>query len=73
MINFSDQIEDIRTTTICNLQDSVGLDVEGAELHNELFNTDYFLIGTERAKKWLGDETLPVRNRQFWRGEYRLK
>ena len=58
MINFSDQIEDIRTTTICNLQDSVGLDVEGAELHNELFNTDYFLIGTERAKKWLGDETL---------------
>ena len=58
MINFSDQIEDIRTTTICNLQDSVGLDVEGAELHNELFNTDYFLIGTERARKWLGDETL---------------
>tara|TARA_R100001443_G_scaffold59280_1_gene69659 strand:+ start:1164 stop:1538 length:375 start_codon:yes stop_codon:yes gene_type:complete len=55
---FSDQIEDIRTTTVLNLQESVGLDVEGAELHHELFNIDYFIVGTQRAKKWLGAETL---------------
>jgi len=29
----------------------------GADLHNELFNTDYFIIGTYEAKKWL--ETHP--------------
>ena len=24
-----------------------------AELHNEVFNTDYFIIGTYKAKQWL--------------------
>ncbi len=25
------------------------------ELHNEMFNTDYFIIGTHKAKTWLGE------------------
>lgn len=27
--------------------------VYGCDLHNELFNTDYFIIGRYEAKKWL--------------------
>ena len=28
-------------------------DGDVADLHNEVFNTDYFIIGTYQAKKWL--------------------
>ena len=28
----------------------------GADLHNEIFNTDYCIIGTYQAKEWLGSE-----------------
>lgn len=27
--------------------------VYGCDLHNELFNTDYFIIGTYKAEQWL--------------------
>lgn len=27
------------------------------DLHHELFNTDYYIIGTYQAEKWLGDYT----------------
>ncbi len=30
------------------------------ELHHEIFNTDYYIIGTYKAKKWLGDEVLYI-------------
>ena len=26
------------------------------ELHHEIFNTDYYIIGTYRAKQWLGSD-----------------
>lgn len=26
----------------------------GSALHNEIFNTDYYIIGTYQAKEWLG-------------------
>ncbi|MFA6808988.1 MAG: hypothetical protein WCR27_08340 [Eubacteriales bacterium] len=28
-------------------------DVYGCDLHNEVFNTDYFIIGSKRAEDWL--------------------
>ena len=28
--------------------------VKDEELHNQLFNTDYYIIGTYEAKQWLG-------------------
>ena len=37
------------------LSDHVGLDVEGAELHHELCNTDYFIIGRQKAIDFVGD------------------
>ena len=38
------------------LSDLVGLAVEGSELHNELCNTDYFIIGRAKAISFLGDK-----------------
>ena len=26
------------------------------DLHNEIFNTDYYIVGTYQAKKWLGSD-----------------
>ena len=34
--------------------------VKDGELHNEVFNTDYYIIGTYEAKKWLGDQVFDV-------------
>lgn len=30
------------------------------DLHHHCFNTDYYIIGTQRAKDWLGDKTFDV-------------
>ena len=33
---------------------------EDNELHNEIFNTDYYVVGTYEAKKWLGDKAFDI-------------
>jgi|TARA_R100000479_G_C6389274_1_gene204367 hypothetical protein len=30
------------------------------ELHHEIFNTDYYIIGTYEAKKWCGKNTFEI-------------
>ena len=30
------------------------------DIHHHAFNTDYFIIGTYQAKKWLGDEVFNI-------------
>ena len=30
------------------------------DIHHELFNTDYYIIGTYQAKQWLGDQVFDV-------------
>ena len=35
-------------------------DVDRKCLHNEMFNTDYYIIGTYKAKEWLGDRAFEV-------------
>jgi len=30
------------------------------DLHHEIFNTDYYIIGRYKAKKWLGDEVFNI-------------
>lgn len=30
------------------------------DLHNEIFNTDYYIIGTYEAKQWLSDKVFDV-------------
>ena len=44
---------DIKDYAIDQLRDGVGVGTLGCELHNDLFNTDYFIIGTYQAKEWL--------------------
>lgn len=38
---------------IDKLKDGIGSNAYGCDLHNELFNTDYFIIGRYRAEQWL--------------------
>ena len=32
----------------------------GADLHNELFNTDYYIIGTYQAEQWLDNDVFEI-------------
>ncbi len=44
--------------TIEKLKDSISADrVYGCDLHNELFNQDYFIIGYAAAEEWLQNNT----------------
>ena len=38
---------------IQGIKDRIEYDVYGCDLHHELFNTDYFIIGRYEAKQWL--------------------
>ena len=33
---------------------------DNCELHHEIFNMDYYIIGTYKAKQWLGDKALDI-------------
>ena len=41
---------------LSSLEDLCGLDNDGADLHNALFNEDYFIIGHYQAQQFLGDQ-----------------
>ncbi len=43
--------EDIVNHAIDRLND--GINCEGADLHHEIYNTDYFIIGYYQAEEWL--------------------
>ena len=49
-------ISDVRSHALSLLEDGF-IDVEGADLHHQIFNQDYFIIGTYKAKQWLGEFT----------------
>tara|TARA_R100001015_G_C4480723_1_gene61329 strand:- start:86 stop:469 length:384 start_codon:yes stop_codon:yes gene_type:complete len=49
--------KDVASYAYDRLDEGVGQDQYIEDLHNEIFNTDYFIIGTYKAKQWLGDET----------------
>ena len=36
------------------------LDNDISEIHHDLFNTDYYIIGIYQAKKWLGDKAFDI-------------
>ena len=64
-MNFRD--EEIREFALGRIQELKEYDVESYnqmvednELHNEIFNTDYYIIGTYEAKKWLADKVFDV-------------
>ena len=43
-------------------EDTLNQLIKDRELHNEVFNTDYYIIGTYDAKKWLSDEVFNIIN-----------
>ena len=46
-------IEEVKETAIDYLKDNVCDDTYGCDLHNEIFNTDYFCCYTSNCKKYL--------------------
>lgn len=45
-----------------NDADEAWIEENKDDLHHEVFNTDYYIIGTYQAKKWLGDMAFEVIN-----------
>tara|TARA_Y100000401_G_scaffold32952_1_gene24358 strand:- start:9860 stop:10237 length:378 start_codon:yes stop_codon:yes gene_type:complete len=39
--------------TIDGLESLKGTNIEADEVHNEIFNTNYYIVGTYEAEKWL--------------------
>jgi len=52
---FNDSLEDYDKKTLDKL-------VRDNDLHHEIFNTDYYIIGRYQAIKWLSDEVFNVIN-----------
>ena len=46
-------LQEIASDAIDKLNGGIGLDCYGCDLHNELFNTDYYIIGRYQAEQWL--------------------
>jgi len=38
---------------ITYFEDGCGVDVYGSDIHHEIYNTDYFIIGYKKAEDWL--------------------
>lgn len=49
--HFNDSIKEYDKEWIENNQD---------DLHHEIFNTDYYIIGTYKATQWLGDQVFNI-------------
>lgn len=46
-------LSEIANDAIDKLKDGIGLGAYGCELHNDLFNSDYYIIGRWQAEQWL--------------------
>lgn len=55
----TDQIQDIIDHGIDRLQEMDGCDY-ASELHHHLYNEDYFIIGTHKAKEWMGNQAFDI-------------
>jgi hypothetical protein len=48
-------IEEIKDYAIEGLENLKGTNPEASEVHHEIWNTDYFIIGYAAAEKWLDE------------------
>ena len=46
-------LKELASYAIDRLNENIGVNVFGADLHNEIFNTDYYIIGYYQAEQWL--------------------
>jgi len=49
------EINEIRDFTLEGLENLMGTTPYGCDIHHEIFNTDYYIIGTYEAEKWLDE------------------
>lgn len=49
----SKALTDLVNHAIDKMNDGVGVDVYACDLHNKLYNMDYFIIGYYNAKQWI--------------------
>ena len=54
------QFNDVWNHIWNRLDDGYGVDAWGGDLHHVLCNEDYFMIGTHKAKKFLGDDAFDI-------------
>ena len=40
----------------------IGDEIELDDLHHEVFNTSFYIIGNEQAKQWCGDKVFEIIN-----------
>jgi len=50
--------EDVKEYIIQQLNDDVGLDQHISDLHHNLLNQDYFIIGYYKAEQWLKKDSI---------------
>ena len=50
--------EEIKEYILDNIDDYLGTEID--DLHHNLFNTDYYIIGTYKAKKWCKDNVFNI-------------
>ena len=53
----SKQTNDIKEYILDQLEDNIGLDEFGGDLHHELLNTQLYLQGSQDSIKWLGGDS----------------
>ena len=46
-------LQELAQYAVEKLNDGIGLGTYGADLHNDLFNSDYYIIGCYQAEQWL--------------------
>ena len=51
--HFNDRIKEYDWNAILKLKND-------GDLHHEVFNTDYYIIGTYKAKEWLGSKAFDI-------------
>ena len=54
------KFDEVKEYVADNIECLIGTEID--ELHHNLFNTDYYIIGTYRATQWLGEEVFNVIN-----------
>lgn len=56
MTKLQNKREEIKQHAIERLTELKDSNIYGADLHNEIFNTDYYIIGRYKAQQWLGED-----------------
>ncbi len=51
---------ELREYAISRLEDMKGYDQEASEVHNEIFNSDYYIIERYHAEQWLSDDVFEI-------------